>query len=249
MTKSCVLLQHSNLSSVVTSTLACKMYDNILRVTFIYGNENYQIDYRMPGLHNAWLTSDREEDEYEDPQDRYEVDFDNSLVTNFAPQTKQYPTQIIGDNGWRWIVADRGWVPKYLPPLFPMFVLHSAGLAWEEDKNDVVWGFHQEDCKSKPDGLNDSLQDLIDVAFDREIPLKAPLKDLTKTQIVKLGDELDVNWNLSYSCIHPTNPRKLAHCGECYGCKRRWKAFDEAEVHDPLREAYKVNPWEKETQA
>ena len=69
--------------------------------------------------------------------------------------------------------------------------------------------------------------------------LLAPLITYDKDKVVKLGQELGVPWEYTYSCyaghgFRTTKGRKLpVHCGSCSNCKRRKVAFREAGVSDP----------------
>lgn len=68
------------------------------------------------------------------------------------------------------------------------------------------------------------------------IKIKTPLINLTKAEIVRLGEKLGVDWSLTWSCYLG---EKLA-CGQCDSCQLRLKGFALAGVKDPLR--YKNYP-------
>jgi 7-cyano-7-deazaguanine synthase len=69
--------------------------------------------------------------------------------------------------------------------------------------------------------------------------LSAPLITYDKDKVVKLGAELGVPWQYTYSCYagHGFTTRDgvrlPVHCGYCSNCKRRKLAFREAGVDDP----------------
>ncbi len=69
--------------------------------------------------------------------------------------------------------------------------------------------------------------------------VSAPLITYDKDKVVKLGAELGVPWEYTYSCYSghgfaERNGTKLpVHCGTCSNCKRRKLAFKEAGVSDP----------------
>jgi len=68
--------------------------------------------------------------------------------------------------------------------------------------------------------------------------LLAPLITYDKDRVVKLGEELGVPWEYTYSCysgrgFRVKDGKKLPlHCGICSNCKRRKMAFEEAGVKD-----------------
>jgi 7-cyano-7-deazaguanine synthase len=67
----------------------------------------------------------------------------------------------------------------------------------------------------------------------------APLITYDKDKVVKLGDELGVPWQYTYSCYAGHSFRKVGgkklpvQCGTCSNCKRRKLAFSESGVKDP----------------
>lgn len=66
----------------------------------------------------------------------------------------------------------------------------------------------------------------------KEIDIVAPLINLTKTQIIRLGNRLGVPWELTWSCyIGEQHP-----CGVCDSCQLRWAAFHELGLEDPVRQ-------------
>src|SRR5262249_36346290 len=62
----------------------------------------------------------------------------------------------------------------------------------------------------------------------------APLVDLTKAEIIKLGASLGVDYALTHSCYGPAGG--LA-CGRCDSCRLRAAGFAQAGVPDPTRYA------------
>ena len=63
--------------------------------------------------------------------------------------------------------------------------------------------------------------------------IHAPLIDLTKADIIRLGSALGVDYGLTHSCYDPS-PEGLA-CGRCDSCLLRRAGFATAGVADPTR--------------
>ncbi len=64
----------------------------------------------------------------------------------------------------------------------------------------------------------------------RELLVEAPLIDLTRPEVIKLGARLNVPWERTWSCYRNSdNP-----CGRCLGCANRANGFLRAGVPDPL---------------
>lgn len=62
--------------------------------------------------------------------------------------------------------------------------------------------------------------------------IHAPLIDMTKTDIIRLGTELGVDYASTTSCYDP-DPAGGA-CGECDSCQLRLRGFAEAGLTDPI---------------
>ena len=60
----------------------------------------------------------------------------------------------------------------------------------------------------------------------------APLIALTKSQIIRRGIELGLDYGLTHSCYDPTAEGRP--CGTCDSCVLRARGFAEAGVADPL---------------
>ena len=89
------------------------------------------------------------------------------------------------------------------------------------------------DCRPK---FINKFQELANVATvmgikNKIIKIKAPLLKMTKSDIVKLGRRLKVNWSSTWSCYQG---EKVA-CGECDSCLLRLNGFIEAGIKDPIK--------------
>ncbi len=65
----------------------------------------------------------------------------------------------------------------------------------------------------------------------RKIKIHAPLIDMSKSEIIKLGFRLGVDYSITWSCYNP-NPDHT-FCGICDSCIIRKKAFEETGMRDP----------------
>lgn len=63
----------------------------------------------------------------------------------------------------------------------------------------------------------------------KDVELVAPFVSWSKTDIARLGAELDVPWDLTWSCYEGGE----VHCGKCGTCVERREALDDAGVDDP----------------
>lgn len=72
---------------------------------------------------------------------------------------------------------------------------------------------------------------LVKVATETDVAIEAPFIHKSKAEIVKLGAQLGVPWEMTWSCYEGGS----AHCGRCGTCVERQEAFAEAGVFDPTR--------------
>lgn len=99
--------------------------------------------------------------------------------------------------------------------------------------NAVYYGVHIGDHAIYPDCRKefiDAMKVAIKLCDWREVELKAPFLDLSKTDIINLGKDLNVDYSLTWSCY---KGRKKA-CGKCGTCVERREAFEGAGIKDPI---------------
>ena len=65
----------------------------------------------------------------------------------------------------------------------------------------------------------------------QEISIQAPFSDMRKSDLIKIGSELGVPYDSTWSCYLDG----AKHCGRCESCVNRKKAFREANVPDPTK--------------
>ncbi len=119
-------------------------------------------------------------------------------------------------------------------------VLLALALAWAESlgARDLFVGVNVLDASGYPDCRPEfvrAFEALAQVATRAGgFRVHAPLIELTKAEIIRLGTSLGVEYGLTHSCYDPVGG--LA-CGRCDACALRRKGFVEAGVPDPTRYA------------
>jgi 7-cyano-7-deazaguanine synthase len=76
----------------------------------------------------------------------------------------------------------------------------------------------------------------LSLGLARQITVAAPFVEMDKSDVIRLGAELGVPFELTLSCM---NPRQGLHCGQCSKCRERRDAFHGAGVSDPTSYASK----------
>jgi len=113
-----------------------------------------------------------------------------------------------------------------------LFLVHAAMVANAVNSHIIAIGAHQEDYPGYPDcsfaalqGAEQALQE----SFARPISIWAPLLNMNKAQIVKLGFELNVPFEMTWSCYKGGDEP----CHKCDACIRRERAFVDNASEDP----------------
>ena len=129
----------------------------------------------------------------------------------------------------------------YVPGRNTIFL--SLAMAWAETlgTGDVFIGAHVLDYSGYPDcrpeyfGAFEQMANLATKAGVERVSrfsIHTPLIGMTKTQIVRTGVRLHVPFELTSSCYQPTPD--LRACGVCDSCVLRLRAFNEADIQDPI---------------
>ena len=82
-----------------------------------------------------------------------------------------------------------------------------------------------------------SMSRTLSLGLGHEITIDAPFADMHKSDVVRLGLELNVPLELTLSCMNPDLGR---HCGRCSKCRERRDAFLEVGAEDPT--TYAMRP-------
>ena len=129
----------------------------------------------------------------------------------------------------------------YVPARNTIFL--AFALAWAEvlECSDIFIGVNAIDYSGYPDcrpefiGAFERMANLATkagVEGRTRIRIHAPLIRLSKTDIVKLGAEVGLDFALTHSCYDPDQGGRP--CGHCDSCVLRRKGFQEAGLFDPL---------------
>jgi 7-cyano-7-deazaguanine synthase len=129
----------------------------------------------------------------------------------------------------------------YVPARNTVFL--SFALAWAEvlEADSIYTGVNAVDYSGYPDCRPEyitAFQGMANLATRRAVEgrpmaILAPLIDMSKGDIVKLGDRLGVDFSLTVSC-YSADVRGAA-CGHCDACRLRQEGFLAAELPDPTR--------------
>jgi len=100
------------------------------------------------------------------------------------------------------------------------------------DYNAVAYAAHWSDRGIYPDCREEfveAFQRAVQIGTNQPITVLAPFVRYDKADIVRIGSELGVPFELTWSCYKGGS----IHCGVCSSCRERKRAFQEAGVQDP----------------
>jgi 7-cyano-7-deazaguanine synthase len=129
----------------------------------------------------------------------------------------------------------------YVPARNTIFL--SCALGWAEvlGAYDLFLGVNAIDYSGYPDCRPDFIRSFEETATlataagvegRGHFRIHTPLIELSKADIVRLGQRLGVDFQLTHSCYDPLPDGRP--CGRCDSCLLRRKGFAEAGVRDPL---------------
>jgi 7-cyano-7-deazaguanine synthase len=97
---------------------------------------------------------------------------------------------------------------------------------------EVFYGAQGSDDPFYPDCRKEfykSFENTARLGTGAEIRIEAPFSNLQKSEVLKIGMQLGVPFELTWSCYRGEEK----HCGICESCVNRKNAFKEAKIDDP----------------
>ena len=214
-----IVLLSGGMDSLVTAAIAQKECDEIYFLHLNYGQKTEDREMR----------SFRKMCNFFNPKDILVVDISylkeigGSSLTDEGMQIKDHD-------------GVEGVPTSYVP--FRNAHLVTIGTSWAEviEANKIYIGAVEEDSSGYPDcreSFYHSFEKAIALGTKDETKIKiiTPIIHKKKSEIIKIGKELGVPFELSWSCYRNN---EIA-CGVCDSCVLRLKAFKEAGMIDPIQ--------------
>ncbi|HDP81247.1 MAG TPA: 7-cyano-7-deazaguanine synthase QueC [Spirochaetes bacterium] len=129
----------------------------------------------------------------------------------------------------------------YVPARNILFLSYALAIAESRGILDIFIGVNAMDYSGYPDCRPEFIESFEAMANigtragveGKSFHIHAPLMAMKKSEIIKLGSSLGVDYSLTHSCYDP-DPEGFS-CGECDSCLIRKKGFHDAGVPDPTR--------------
>lgn len=125
-------------------------------------------------------------------------------------------------------------VSTYVPFRNGLFLSSAASIALSKACGVIYYGAHSDDAAGNAypdcsDAFYQSMKQAIYLGSGNQLTLEAPLVNLTKAEVVKIGLELNAPYELTWSCYEGGEEP----CGVCGTCIDRARAFELNGVEDP----------------
>ncbi len=126
-------------------------------------------------------------------------------------------------------------VSTYVPFRNGLFLASAASIALSNGCGVIYYGAHSDDAAGNayPDcseKFNSAMNEAIFTGSGEQLHIEAPFVSLNKSDVVRIGTELGVPYELTWSCYEGGDKP----CGKCGTCIDRIKAFEANGLTDPL---------------
>jgi len=150
---------------------------------------------------------------------------------------------LIGRNGVVPKATDNKQELTVIPARNSIFLALATAYAEANDIEDIFYAPTKDDFKSYPDCREEFVKAMSTaLALGNKIRgVYAPFVNMSKAEVVKLGLELVVPFELTHTCYNNRRPA----CGVCDACVERINAFKANKIKDSLPYEIKIN-WREE---
>lgn len=126
-------------------------------------------------------------------------------------------------------------VSTYVPFRNGLFLATAASVALSNGCGVIYYGAHSDDAAGNayPDcsqSFNNAINEAIYIGSGKQLRVEAPFVGLTKADVVRRGLELNVPYELTWSCYEGGEKP----CRVCGTCRDRMAAFEANGVTDPI---------------
>ncbi len=128
-------------------------------------------------------------------------------------------------------------VSTYVPFRNGLFLSSAASIALSKDCDVIYYGAHSDDAAGCAypdcsDEFNKAINEAIYLGSGKQLKVAAPFINKTKAEVVKIGIDLKVPYEYTWSCYEGDDKP----CGKCGTCIDRAEAFRLNGVKDPALE-------------
>lgn len=231
-----VVLVSGGIDSSICLAIAAEDHDVIHPVHINYGQQTSKLEAQMAF------------DQCKHVEAEVDVEFAEGSLVDYRHVFKHFDQGVASDRDSFTtedgeLVEEDGRSTGYVPMRNMHLITTASAIADVNNADYVYHGAQGGDEDAYPDcrpqfmnaaqvALNASLAD------GDEMILRTPLIDYSKTDVIRKGDDLPINWEYTYSCYSEVEDLEDPEpCGECPACEERIEAFRKAGVEDPYMPA------------
>jgi 7-cyano-7-deazaguanine synthase len=126
--------------------------------------------------------------------------------------------------------------PIVVPFRNAIFLSIAVSYATSVCADKIFYGAHGSDAANYPDcreNFYKSFEQAARLGTEMSIQIIAPFSNMSKSELLKIGQDLGVPFELTWSCYLD----REKHCGICESCVNRRNAFKQAGIPDPTQYA------------
>ncbi len=139
------------------------------------------------------------------------------------------------------IVVNQEIPSTYVPARNILFLSYALSFAESISAYSIFIGVNALDYSGYPDCRPEFIKAFEKMAnlgtktgvLGKKISIETPLIGMSKSEIIKKGIQLGVDYSMTHSCYNPD--KKGRACGECDSCILRKNGFKNAGVDDPIK--------------
>lgn len=221
-----LVLFSGGLDSTTCLALAVKKYgaENVVALSITYGQKHDK----------ETRCAERIAEYYKVPLKRLDLAaiFADSDCSLLAGSDKEIPKETYAEQ----LAETEGKpVSTYVPFRNGLFLASAASVALSNDCGVIYYGAHSDDAAGNayPDcstGFNNAMNQAIFIGSGGQLTIEAPFVELNKADVVRIGTELGVPFEMTWSCYEGGDKP----CGVCGTCRDRAAAFAANGLTDPL---------------
>jgi 7-cyano-7-deazaguanine synthase len=219
--KKAISVLSGGLDSTVATALFAKDY-NVHAITFNYGQRSAEMEIKASKAICEKLGMEHTVIELP-----WLAQLGGSALTSSEEEVPQLEMDELDDKEICDETARKVWVPGRNV----VFSSIALSFAEAEGAEKIIVGWDFEEAATFPDNSKeflDAFNNLLKIGSLDDIQIEAPLIQMDKKEIVKVGDDASAPLDISYSCYMGDE----YHCGVCESCMRRKRAFELTGVED-----------------
>lgn len=185
-------------------------------------NENYEVvavSFHYGQKHEIELNYAKKNAEKYGVKKHHIIELDKSLFNSSALVNRE-----IGIETYENSELPEGQVNAYVPFRNLLFISTALSLAETMKINEVYLAFNNDDNANFWDCRTDFVEKINAIATSNTlIQIKTPFINLSKTEVVKLARQLNVDLKDTITCYQPN---EATECGVCLSCLTKLKALE-----------------------